>query len=78
MAADRENRGSRQPQTCPMEADAAQMKAEWELGILPLPIIFRRSRFRLVTQCSSVFSTWAADQARIARSRVRFPVKKPV
>ena len=32
MAADRENRGSRQPQTCPMEADAAQMKAEWELG----------------------------------------------
>ena len=36
MAAERENSGSCQPHTCPMDMVAAQTKAEWELGMSPL------------------------------------------
>ena len=48
---------ARQPQICPMEADAAQMKAEWEEGISPLPSIRFRSRLRFFTKLMSVFNT---------------------
>ena len=40
-----------------MEVAAAQMKAEWEEGISPLPSIRFRSRLRFFTKLMSVFNT---------------------
>ena len=56
-----------------MDAVAAQMKAEWELGMSPLPTIRFRSKFRFTTRLITVLISWASEPGQDGQIQHQIP-----